>query len=133
MIHDSGQIGVRKCDAAVGVLPQRISRAGLSCRPEEESGLWTEISVAPPVQDDTGYIAIGIETRAPEHGCELVANHAFIVPERGAQQLHTSPRGLLLKTQSRLGKKNLQSEHGRQVGINLLRISAERRHLPERD
>ena len=62
MVHDTGQIGIRKRDAPVRILADDIAWGRFSIAAEKESGLRAEISVSPAIQNDSSDIVFGMES-----------------------------------------------------------------------
>ena len=62
MVHDPGQIGVGKRDAAKRRIPQDFTRRGICVRAEEEARLGAQVGVPPAVQNDAGDIPLAVDS-----------------------------------------------------------------------
>src|SRR5262249_29588542 len=125
MVHDAGEIGVGKCDAAKRSGAQNFARRGFAVRAEEETRLRIQVSVSPAIEDDASDVALGIEASGCEHSLELLADAAFDLREAGAQQFGAPAVALLLGRHSRIGIKNFQGQHDRRIRADDGRVSAE--------
>src|SRR5580698_10185891 len=95
MVHRAGQIGVGKSNPAKGRAAQDFARRRLAVRAEEESRLRTQVRVPPTVQNDSGDVASGVETRARKHRIKLLANLPLVVFEGCADHFGASSMPLI--------------------------------------
>ena len=81
MVHNSGEICIRKSNSSKRRGAKDFSRRRLAIFAEEEARLWIQISMSPAIQNDSGDVALGIAPRAREHVSKLLANLAFVFRE----------------------------------------------------
>ena len=96
MVRDPGQVRVREGDPSKGGPSQNFPGRRLSLLAKEESRSRTEIGVTPAVEDDSGNVAAGIESRTREHLAELLPKLALLLAKGGGDQLGASEMPLLL-------------------------------------
>src|SRR5581483_8804032 len=97
MIHRPRKIRIRKGNPPEWRAPQNLPWRRLAVRPEEESGLRTQIGVPPAIEDDRGNITARIKPGCRKHSRELLTDAPLVLPERGCQQLGASPHALLTR------------------------------------
>src|SRR5712692_6270189 len=90
VVHNSGQIGIGKRDAAERCVPQHFSWCRSSVFAKKETRLRTQVGVSPAVQDDARNVAAGIKPRLRKHQDELLADAPFVLAERRGEQLRTA-------------------------------------------
>ena len=127
MIHRSGEVGIRKCDAAEWRASQRFSRRRFPVFAKKESRLWIAIRVSPPIQNNPSNVALRIEPRPAKHQIHLLANTFFVLLVRSREHFSAAAMSLFFRRQPRVGIQNLQGQHDRRVRRNRrLDISDER-------
>jgi hypothetical protein len=81
VVHRAGEIGIRKGKPAEWTVAQDLSRRRSAFPSKEETGLRTQIGMAPTVQDNARDIALRIKSRTCKHLSKLIADLPFVVPE----------------------------------------------------
>src|SRR5271169_1969908 len=125
MIHGTGKIRVRERNSSKGAGAERLTRRRIAVQPEEKARLRINKRVAPPVENDSCDVPLGVETRSREHVRHLLTYLPFVFHERARQQLRSAPRTLLGHRKSRLGKVHKEGEHRGKIRANQGRIHTE--------
>src|SRR5512133_305762 len=102
VIHDPGQIGIRKCDSTERRISQDVARRGLSIFAEKESWLRTQVGVTPTVENDARDIALCVEAGSREHFAELLTNAPFIFTKGSGEHFRPPAMSLLVRRQARV-------------------------------
>ena len=85
MIHRACEIGVRKRDSTKWRAAQRFARGGFPIFAKEKARLGIAVCVPPPIQDDSGDVALRIEARSSEHQIHLLTNVLLVFLVRGRE------------------------------------------------
>lgn len=106
MVHGACQIRIRKGDPAKRCSPKNLPRRWSTVPAEEESWLWTEIGVSPPVKYDSGDIPCSIQAGTRKHVAELFPDLPFIVSERRSQHFSAASLPLFFGRVPGIGVQN---------------------------
>src|SRR5690242_35484 len=116
MIHGSGEIAMGKGNSSERSVAEGFARGGLSNEAEEESGLRINESMTKAVQNDSGDVALDVETRRPEHLVHLLANFPLILHKRSGEDFRASQLSLHARRQSGFGKVDEEGQNCREIG-----------------
>src|SRR5271155_4355220 len=97
VIGHSRKIHVGKGDSSERRRPKNLSRRGFAVFTEIKSRSRAGICVSPAVQDNSGDVAGGIETRPREHFRKLLTNPALVFAEPSGDHFGTAHVALLLR------------------------------------
>src|SRR5256885_5657469 len=92
--HRPRQVRIRKGNSAKRGAAQNVARGGFGLCTKEEAGLWAQISMAPPIENDRGDIAARVETRLREHPGELLADAAPVLVDTRAEHFSAPAHSL---------------------------------------
>src|SRR5437764_8200665 len=94
MIHRASEIGIRESDAAKRSGAQNFPGRGIAISAKEKTRLRTEIRMPPPIENDSGNIALWVESNRRKHLRQLFANAVFVCVERSGQHFSAAAMAL---------------------------------------
>src|SRR5215471_144583 len=105
-----------KGNSSEGSAAEGFARGGLSIEAEKESRWRINESMTKAVQNDSGNIALGIETRRPEHFVHLLANLPLVPRKGGGEDFRASHLSLHARWQSRFGEVDKECQNSGKIG-----------------
>ena len=93
-----------KADSAERSVTESLPRSRLPIKAEKESRLWIDERMTKAIENDPSDIALGVETRGPEHIGHLLANLPLIFRKWCGENFSPSQLPLRPRRQPRLGE-----------------------------
>src|SRR5215469_2024410 len=126
MIGSPGEVGVRERHPPEGGGAQNLSGGRTPVLAEEKPRLRADVSVPPAVQNNSGDVSLGVESRGREHFAQLHPDLTLVIAKWCREQLRAAQITLLLEGRSVMGKEDLEREHHGRIWPNGLRVRCKR-------